>query len=662
MLCIIFTSTKMLVGTIHTSKPTLLPLLPGNRHAVSHENNYLLTLQTYFERVMYGYAQAQLNAEEKPHVQTLLPRITIVVTRDALNHNQQQITSLTDWIISQTSRCTYGGVMEFYDTFFLGYGLPKEANRSVLLCDGLNAPTSIYRYAEGLKTPELLEYLPEFSFQNGLEKLYISLQKQFELNGVTLDENLKTQLWTQLEVYDKSQNEFIFKKNQKDFELNFKYFLSSNKYFNTLCHNRGLLRNTLNNNELSRFNVQKIFFCGDLYDNEIFRDFCINVLGIEKKTIRIFSNIKIFTYICTGINKTALSEQQTLADKYLLSRKSLVERIRNECTEKQKYRKYAQKYVSLGLTIGLSETYIVGMIRSCLFGAQSLTQLGHIVATKSIFDTPASHELIESFTATPSVVYSTSAALLAPQMGVVPVQHENAFAQNNVVLEQIEDKLDTSIEVFTENTNSLEHFAKNCKLELNDLLRSNLGWFFRVEQYYALHSCLSFKGKTKENNETRMFYFLPLEASRAQIVCFEILRDRNLLYYGKVVSDIEASAIGSYYSRPYFDGVGLGTYIKNIELDKKIFFNELTSNELELLLEVWKEINRLPFATKISDANQLLINTKWKLPFNKKISVTLTHLDVQDIETNEMYDDVHQIFQQLLSKSLYEFFKANFNH
>jgi hypothetical protein len=136
----------MLVGNIHTSKPTLLPLLPGNRHAVSHENNYLSTLQTYFERVMYGYAQAQLNLDEPSYLQTLLPRITVVVTQEALNNHSQQISNLTDWIIEQVTRCTYGGVMEFYNTFLLGYGLPKDANGRFLLCDGVNAPTSIYRY------------------------------------------------------------------------------------------------------------------------------------------------------------------------------------------------------------------------------------------------------------------------------------------------------------------------------------------------------------------------------------------------------------------------------------------------------------------------------------------------------------------------------------
>ncbi len=660
MLCIIFTTTKMLVGTTHTSKPELFPLMPGNRHEVSHENNYLGTLQTHFERILYCYAQSELKLHEGYLSQHTLPRIVIVLP-DANQEENTHIASLTAWILTQSDRCLYGGTMDFYATFLKGYQLKMEPDSSFLLVDTINNPTSIYRYNNENSLPKLQHCVPDFSMEHGLKNLEKNLQQQFQRDGIILDDDMKAQLKHQLENFSACSNLLFFNKKRKNFEINFQYFLTQNRYENMLTDNRGLLRNILNINDIEKSNVTKILFCGDLSDNDIFRDFCINVLQIEKKIIRIFSNMKIYSYICTGINKTILSDQQTLGNNGLLSRKSFLERIQNECTEKKKFEKYAQKYVPIGQSVGLSENAIVGLIRAQLYGVKSLQSIGRVVAKKKIADRPSIHELTQSAVSTTvrNPVLTSPLALSSNDIEAAVSVH---VADPEVLSEAHADETFDIIKETYFDDKSMNYNALLCCIELSDLLRSNLGWFFRIEKFYNLSSCISFKGKLKESEDARVFYFLPTEAEAAQVKCFESLRDRNLLYYANDVSDVKLSAIGSYYSRPYYEGMGLETYINSIELNKKIFFNELTSSELELILEVWKEINLLPFAINIQHPNEILINTKWKLPFKRKLNVALTHLDIQDISFEEMYDGVHQIFQNILSKSLYEYFRANFNN
>ena len=649
----------MIAGMAHDTKPKLFPLLSGPRYEVAHEGQLLATLQAHFEHVLLVYANEQQQYVWAGASVAQVPQLSVVAPSEMSEKFSTELQELSAWLFEQTNRVQFCGILDFYTLFRTGYFSTQPSDAQLILVDSVLEPSSVYFANESLSKLNFIEKIDSLSYEAGIQELHSHLVTSLAQESVIFDDELQNQLFSKLLKFDPTQNELILEKKQNNFIAKYTYFLSKYKYYNYLNYGRGHLRNSLKDSRLDLNKVTIYLFCGDLFKNEIFEDFCLNVLCIEKKHIKIFNNLKLFTYLCKGLGIIYKTNQQSKIDTTILNRQTIVERIRNECTEKKKFKKYAEKFVSLGLIVGMPESYTLAILRSQLYGSQGLTQVGRIVNSARVSFQPSIHEQ----------VFSSNLVEKTLKNEVIITQ------KNQVNNDDFEEKIVTLLEVKDPNLieNSLEKATKTYHISNDneattifktladaDLLRSNLSWFFRVEKFYKLNSCVSFKGKTKDNDENRVFYFLPTEANATDKNRFEEILDRNHLYYGNDISEIFQTAIGTYYSRPFYEGLPLDKYIQKIELNKKVFFNELNSSELELLLEIWRQVNDLPFTVNNISAKHFLVRSTRTITLKKKVNVILINLDLSEENSHDMYENVHVLLRSLLSKPLYHYFETNF--
>ena len=649
----------MIAGMAHDTKPKLFPLLSGPRYEVAHEGQLLTTLQAHFQDVLLSYVNIQQQDIWAGATVAPVPQLSVVAPSDMSEKMSDELQLLSAWLFEQTNIVQFCGILDFYKIFRTGYFSVQPSNAQLVLVDSILEPSTVYFANESLSRLNFIEKIETLSYDAGILELHKHLVTSLSQESVIFDESLQNQLFSKLLEFDPTQNELILEKKQHNFNAKYTYFLSKYKYYNYLNFGRGHLRNTLKDSKLDLSKETVYLFCGDFFKNEIFDDFCQNVLCIEKKHIKIFNNLKIFTYLCKGLGIIYKSSQQTKIETTFLSRQTIVERIQNECTEKKKFKKYAEKFVPLGLIIGMPESYTLAILRSQLYGSQGLIKVGRIVNSTRVSFQPSIHEQVFS---------SNVVEKIQQKEAIVPQEthfiNDDSEPKQAIFIELQDDNLvENSLEKATKtyhfgNEDEATTIAKT--LEEADLLRSNLSWFFRVEKYYQLKSCVCFKGKTKDNEEERVFYFLPTESTLNDKKKFDEFLDRNHLYYGNDISEVFQTAIGTYYSRPFYDGLPLNKYIQKIELNKKVFFNELSSSELELLLEIWRQVNDLPFTINNVTAKHFLVRSTRTITLKKKVNVILINLDLGEENTHDMYENVHELLRSLLSKPLYNFFETNF--
>ena len=93
--------------------------------------------------------------------------------------------------------------------------------------------------------------------------------------------------------------------------------------------------------------------------------------------------------------------------------------------------------------------------------------------------------------------------------------------------------------------------------------------------------------------------------------------------------------------------------MKDNEIYKKRKINQLTSNDLKLILQIWKEINGLKFACKNLQEDNILVNSKLKWNLSKEVNIKLVGFKMAFCEKAAMIEDFHRVFERQFGDSLY---------
>ena len=115
-----------------------------------------------------------------------------------------------------------------------------------------------------------------------------------------------------------------------------------------------------------------------------------------------------------------------------------------------------------------------------------------------------------------------------------------------------------------------------------------------------------------------------------------------------------------YYYREYIERQTLKQYVKKLGLTDKSTVEDLSSQDLKFILQIFKEVQDLPVAhANLSEENILVVSKrKWNL--QKNLSIHFVGFTSDDISKAEMIKETHKMFARTLGDNFYKDFRKKF--
>ena len=163
------------------------------------------------------------------------------------------------------------------------------------------------------------------------------------------------------------------------------------------------------------------------------------------------------------------------------------------------------------------------------------------------------------------------------------------------------------------------------------------------------------------NHDVKVIKILPTEdlENEARVNAFDIVYQKELAYYQEL-SEVFQAKEGKYYFRNYIERNTLKDYVRKTGLDKKDSFEKLNSNDLKLILEVWREIKGLDISHSNLSEYNILVLTKRKWNFSKDMEIKLVGFTSGECTEKEMEEQVHKIWSKLIGADVYLDFRKKF--
>ncbi|MEM6765599.1 MAG: hypothetical protein AAF655_11750, partial [Bacteroidota bacterium] len=163
------------------------------------------------------------------------------------------------------------------------------------------------------------------------------------------------------------------------------------------------------------------------------------------------------------------------------------------------------------------------------------------------------------------------------------------------------------------------------------------------------------------NHDVKVIKILPTEdlENEERVKAFEIVYQKELIYYQEL-SEIFQAKEGKYYFRTYIERNTLKDYVRKTGLDKKDSFEKLNSNDLKLILEVWREVKGLSISHSNLSEYNILVLTKRKWNFSKDMEIRLVGFTSGEASEKEMEEQVHKIWSKLIGADVYLDFRKKF--
>ncbi|MEM7512959.1 MAG: hypothetical protein AAF388_18675 [Bacteroidota bacterium] len=163
------------------------------------------------------------------------------------------------------------------------------------------------------------------------------------------------------------------------------------------------------------------------------------------------------------------------------------------------------------------------------------------------------------------------------------------------------------------------------------------------------------------NHDVKVIKILPTEdlENEARVKAFDIVYQKELAYYQEL-SEVFQAKEGKYYFRTYIERNTLKDYVRKTGLDKKDSFEKLNSNDLKLILEVWREIKGLDISHSNLSEYNILVLTKRKWNFSKDMEIKLVGFTSGECTEKEMEEQVHKIWSKLIGADVYLDFRKKF--
>jgi hypothetical protein len=140
---------------------------------------------------------------------------------------------------------------------------------------------------------------------------------------------------------------------------------------------------------------------------------------------------------------------------------------------------------------------------------------------------------------------------------------------------------------------------------------------------------------------------------------FRRLYKKELAYYENV-SQLSAAKEGVFYYREYLERNTLKQYVKKLGLSNKSAVEDLNSQDLKFILQIFKEVKDLPvFHANITEENILVISKrKWNL--QKNVSIHFVGFTSEDCSKDQMIQQTHKMFARLFGEKFYVDFRKKF--
>ena len=140
---------------------------------------------------------------------------------------------------------------------------------------------------------------------------------------------------------------------------------------------------------------------------------------------------------------------------------------------------------------------------------------------------------------------------------------------------------------------------------------------------------------------------------------FKRLYRKELAYY-EDVSQLTAAKEGVFYYREYLERNTLKQYVKKLGLNNKSSVEDLNSQDLKFILQVFKEVKDLPVShANITEENILVISKRrWNL--QKNVSIHFVGFTSEDSSKDQMVQQTHKMFARLFGEKFYGDFRKKF--
>jgi hypothetical protein len=642
MLGIIFTREKMFAGMIRGREIHWLSF-ENNQNCITHQGNYLDVLKLHLDQLLLTYQWSAPAAYGMTLQESLT--IAIVFPADSFFVSAREKNDLIAWVLADPSRCASLQIDHAANLIFEHFNLPTK-NLPTILFDAFDGDTLISTNFENDFSNDLPRLLPSLGKNEGIGKIFNVFLKDFERKNIVLNQEQKAHLEQQVTSFFKDKKLEI-NVLENNVEIITRLKLSESRYYDLLTSQRNIIKNIFL--LYKNFDIYKIsiIFVSDFFDNGIFRDFMGHFIEKEVKInahLNFISDEAFLELLLRLMFKKSKSVavQTPITEKTKL-RKSFFNEIAKKCTDRKKYSDYTAKFLPKGRAINVSDDVTIWHIRNALYNPQSLENIGRVIQKKqSVFQENFAPITQKSDVSQPPFAHTTKRLI------------EKNQTATTIIVENNSTKIDNDFSQSITNTTQKKSSAHDRTSDADMTTVVALSHLFVIQKWNATQAFLQFDGRLKSANENMTVRVLKKEHSASENLDFRLLHEREFSYYKDVSSLLEAD-FGWYYTRPFIDGESLESYIKRTGISQKYSLNELSSNDLELVLAIFKEVKSLTFRCPLGKEN-FLVQTRRKLNLTKIVEVKIININTKNIDLSESEKQINSMLETLLGHNLYHEF------
>lgn len=645
MLGIIFTHGRMLAAYVNENEIKWIKI--NSQPHLNHQENYSAVFFKYFPEILdtalwYAYGNG-MTPLESLHLALVFPNDEAISFE-----SERQI--IIQWI--ETAPYRFSTIFVADTMSLLEQSIPKK-NVNFLIFEALDeiahAKTNVEQIESILKEQDF----SKLGKKQGIDNIFQTILKELQKKNIDVDVTLKEEIYSNLTSFDVNKKLKINKLSSLS-NLSLDINISESRYYDLLTAERKSYKNILFLLNIFANSKLSIIFASDFYNNDVFKGFVSHSLqNFENNGIEIlfFSDYFIFETLLNHSYSVITENSQKEATK---TKHQLLSEIRIKCTDKRKFRSYYQKYVPIAASLGIPSDVLSQYLKQILFKQKSLSALGEVISPIKQKTTNSTLKTLTLFD------YEKSQSKPKPNL----IQ--------NTIYKTISDSLSTDDLVESEAM-PIEHFDYEVAQFEDSIVNDDLNIFDNITMLFVNEICqlehtfdssefLYFKALLNGQNKPSVIRLLKNNASEYAVSNFKKIYNREKTCFNNLSALYKTENGILYYHRDYIEGEPLEQYVKRTGISKKNHLKDLTSLDLELMIELWQTIYSLKFSYASLNKNSFWITIHWRLPFKKEIEVNLIDIDSTESTLENMENQLLEIFEELFGKNITNEFKQQFKH
>ncbi|MEO1417557.1 MAG: hypothetical protein AAFW00_19900 [Bacteroidota bacterium] len=555
----------------------------------------------------------------------------------------------------------------------------------------------------------------------GMEHILREAMKQFESAGLSLNMRGQTDLAHQI-LSPSSDYIFTVSQESDHVQLEGQLSFSKERFTELMASNKEKLKEVIGAGAIARKNIKRVLLIGKYLQNPVLQEYMDKQLAIGKILTQVqpYDERNEYEAILRGAltrmdlirqaedNKAKAEERkrEEAAKRAQIqaelqkkdARESLFEEMQQACVNPADQEKYEELFVKKGEQLGIPEVVIkwnISEIISKISLEQEVAVIDENNAPQEEMSTPepepevvAEAPVVEmnKSVSPPPVKVDKPESKPAPE----PVKEEPLASEAEVNEEKPvpkakpvvqtaptpkEEVKATEVVPVTAQSNgkaeakvpatavqTLAPVAQTAQKEKEESGKKliSLGDVFMLRRDLPdtefQSKIVSFKGDS-ELYELRM---LPAEGEDKQLTenFYKVYR-KELAFYHKL-SEMSEAKEGKYYYRPFIERSTLKDQIKRLGLDKKKSVEELSSNDLKFILQIFKEVRELQVSHAALDEENILVHEKRKWGLSKNMDVTFVGFTSADCSNDDMIEAAHLAFERVMGQKFYKEFREKF--